>query len=589
MRLATSPAAAEDALRRAWLDRYGVDFTAPDAAERAPSLARARDDDRAGPAITEIVQADALVGPLPPLGVRVMARAAFGHTAAELADFNAGGSTDAARLAAWVDRQLNWSAIADGTVDARFTIGGFSTLGKTASQLWTEHRNAADGTTRGLPQRESERAKVIRALYSRRQLRERLVDFWHDHFNVNIADSDVGPMFPAYDRDVIRAEATGNFRAMLEGVARSAAMMYYLDNVSNTRAGPNENFARELLELHTFGAQNYLGFLNPFQVPPAPEDPSYPIGYTDVDVYETAAAFTGWSIANGRNGTANTGDFAYVSNLHDQGPKFVLGLFILPERPALRDGQDILDRLASHPRVAQHVCRKLVRRFVGDQPNEPLVQACASLFRQHWQAPDQISRVMRFLLTSQPFMDTWAQKSRRPFEAVVAALRGANTSWGPVVAGSTARTDDFHNRLNATGNGAHRWAPPNGYPDASAAWRTTAPLASTWKMLDWLTETSDDTLRLLPIIETSRATLGVANWTARKLVEFWCERLLGHQPAQAQRDRLVAFLAQNGNPDTYVIADDERSVSSDPKAHYNHSRIRGMVSLILLSPEFLTR
>lgn len=106
-------------------------------------------------------------------------------------------------------------------------------------------------------------------------------------------------MFPHYTRDVIRAHAKGNFRAMLEAVAQSTAMLYFLDNINNSRSGPNENFARELLELHTFGAENYLGFTDPFQVPPCPEDPAYPIGYTDIDVYETAAAFTGWSAKDG--------------------------------------------------------------------------------------------------------------------------------------------------------------------------------------------------------------------------------------------------------------------------------------------------
>ena len=107
----------------------------------------------------------------------------------------------------------------------------------------------------------------------------------------------------------------GNFRTMLEAMARSTSMMFFLDNRTNRRSGPNENFARDLLELHTFGAENYLGFVNPAAVPPCPEDPSYPIGYTDIDVYETAAAFTGWSVRTGSGG-----DGTFIYNASDQTP-----------------------------------------------------------------------------------------------------------------------------------------------------------------------------------------------------------------------------------------------------------------------------
>src|SRR3546814_20675067 len=108
-------------------------------------------------------------------------------------------------------------------------------------------------------------------------------------------DYSAGPVYVHYDRDVIRANAFGNFRTMLEAVAQSTAMLYFLDNRSNTRAGPNENFARELMALHTFGSENYLGFMVPFQFPPCPEDPPHPIGSTSAAVYETTAPVTGWT------------------------------------------------------------------------------------------------------------------------------------------------------------------------------------------------------------------------------------------------------------------------------------------------------
>ena len=300
----------------------------------------------------------------PPFAVQALNNLSYGATAASIAEFNALGSTDRQRLANWVDWQLDWDAIDDSAVGNRLNAAGYTTLGKSLTQLWADHvLPDPEHSIRMRPANEVQRAAFVRAVYSRRQLREVLVNFWHDHFNVLGTDFSVGPVFVHYDRDVIRANAKGNFRTMLEGVAQSTAMLYYLDNISNSRSGPNENFARELLELHTLGAENYLGFMDPFQVPPCPEDPAYPIGYTDIDVYETSAAFTGWSARNGhwQFPSENDGTFVYRQSWHDAGPKFLLGMLIYPEQPAMKDGRDVLDRLASHPRVAKFICKKLIR------------------------------------------------------------------------------------------------------------------------------------------------------------------------------------------------------------------------------------
>src|SRR3546814_18125412 len=143
------------------------------------------------------------------------------------------------------------------------------------------------------------------------------------------------------------------------------------------------------MELHTFGSENYLGFVDPFQVPPCPEDPSYPIGYTDVDVYETAAAFTGWTVKDGHweFPTVDDGTFVYRSSWHDAGPTFSLGMFLNPDQPAPKDGCDILDRIASHPSVAKFVCNTLLRRFFHDRPSQPLHQSQAAVFLAHWNKP----------------------------------------------------------------------------------------------------------------------------------------------------------------------------------------------------------
>lgn len=577
-------------LRAAYKRRYGLKGPPRFQPYRAPAptsaAAQALAAAKAPPKMGGPSQPERLTLPKPSLAIRALGNMTYGATTASIAEFNALGSTDATRLTAFVDKQLNWSAIDDSAVETRLTAAGYNTLGKSLTQLWADHvvPNPAY-EIRMRPAWEVQRSALVRAVHSKRQLREVMVAFWHDHFNVTLSDYAAGPVYVHYDRDVIRQHAMGNFRSMLEAVAQSNAMLYYLDNLDNTRAGPNENFARELLELHTFGVENYLGFMDPFLVPPCPEDPTYPIGYTDVDVYEIASAFTGWSVKNGhwQFPADNDGTFVYRASWHDAGPKYVLGKFINPEQPALKDGRDILDRLASHPRVAKFICKKLIRRFFADKPSQKLIDSAAAVFRANWQNPDQIKLTLRHILLSDAAFNNWGEKTRRPFEATAAALRKLGSNWTLQVGQPTS--DEFMWRMGFTGHTPYDWPAPNGYPDTGVAWSGANSYAMTWKVLNWLTEASDTGVPLAPILDATRS--GVPQWTARKLVDFWCTRILGYLPAR--RSLLIYFMAQNGNVDTYVITDDDVWSAGDLKKHYNQQRLRSMVSLILMSPEFLSR
>ncbi|WP_363797324.1 DUF1800 domain-containing protein [Lysobacter firmicutimachus] len=526
--------------------------------------------------------------PRPPFWIRVLGNLSYGATPQSIAEFNALGTTDTQRLANYVDWQLDWRAIDDSAVEARLANAGYTTLGKSLTQLWADHVKPNPAyEVRMRPAWECQRAALVRAVHSKRQLHEIMVGFWHDHFNVTVGDYDAGPVYVHYQRDVIRPNALGNFRTLLEEVAKSTSMLYYLDNASNTRAGPNENFARELLELHTLGAENYLGFMDPFQVPPDAEDPTYPAGYTDIDVYETASAFTGWSIKNGHweFPNDNDGSFVYRQSWHDAGPKFLLGRMLYPEQPAMKDGRDVLDRLASHPGVARFVCRKLIRRFISDTPDPALVQSAARIFRQNWRSADQIALTLRHILVSTALSQAWGAKARRPFEAVAAAMRTLGSDW--TIAVGNAKSDEFGWRMGFTGHAPYDWPAPNGYPDTQQAWSGSSSYAMTWKLLNWLTEASDGGVPLAPILATTRAQ--VPQWTPTKLVDFWCRRILGYLPTAARRQTLIAFMAQNGDPATYVVTDTNAWAGSDLKRHYNQERLRSMVSLILMSPEFLSR
>lgn len=522
--------------------------------------------------------------PAAPIWVRAYQRIGFGITATSAQEFNALGTDATSRWNNLVEQQLAWESIDDSAVDARLAAAGYTTLGKTLPQLWADHvlNNPSDDVRRR-PAREVQRSTLVRAVHSRRQLLERLAMFWNDHFNVTVTDFDAAPVYVHYNRNVIRGNAMGNFRTMLEAMARSTAMMYYLDNRTNTRAGPNENFARELLELHTMGAENYLGFVgNPDDVPPDPVDPDYPIGYSDIDVYETAASFTGWTV---NSGTGGDGTFLYRSSNHDAGPKQVLGMFIPPEQPAMKDGRDIFDRLATHPRVARFICKKLIRHFVADTPPAALVESAANLFRSLWQDPQQIRKTMRHILTSSTARAAWGDKQRRPLEILVATLRAAGSDWTYRL--DHPRSNELNGRLAAAGHSPYDWPAPNGYPDVASAWSGPNTYAMTWRMQGWLSGVLDGELPLLAILPISRAS--VPQWTAKALVEFWCRRLLGRLPAGSRLQALKAFMAQNGDPEAYVITDTNQGRSSDLKQHYNHDRLQNMVSMILMSPEFFSR
>ena len=190
------------------------------------------------------------------------------------------------------------------------------------------------------PAAETQCLRMLRAVYSRRQVFERMVEFWHDHFNVQGWEFSIAPLFVHYDRDVIRPRTLGNFRAMLEDVAKAPAMLYFLDNKSSSVAGFNENFARELCELHTLGAQHYFPGNNPFDVP---RDNGIPRGYCDNDVYEAARALTGWTMRDDhwqfpQTPEYDTGEFLYWDGWHDKASKLFLGRVHPGQQSAGRDG-----------------------------------------------------------------------------------------------------------------------------------------------------------------------------------------------------------------------------------------------------------
>jgi hypothetical protein len=253
-------------------------------------------------------------------------------------------------------------------------------------------------------------AAVTRAVVSEAQLEEVLAAFWFNHFNVFSQKGAVRWMVPAYEREAIRPHVLGKFRDLLLATARHPAMLFYLDNWMSTRAdlvmprgpnggrasGLNENYARELMELHTLGVDG---------------------GYTQQDVTEVARCFTGWTIDRPREG----GPYLFRTRAHDAGSKRVLGETI-PAGGGERDGERVIDILVRHPSTARFISTKLARHFVSDQPPAALVDRMAATFRS---TDGDIRAVMTTLVTSPEFWsrDAYRAKIKTPFEVVVSAVR----------------------------------------------------------------------------------------------------------------------------------------------------------------------
>jgi uncharacterized protein (DUF1800 family) len=232
-------------------------------------------------------------------------------------------------------------------------------------------------------------ARVARAVTSRRQLLEVMTDFWENHFSIYSGKGPERYMLVDFDRTVIRPNALGKFRDLLGAVAHSPAMLYYLDNWQSGRRGHglNENYGRELLELHTLGVDG---------------------GYTQQDVIDVARAFTGWTIED----PEQVGRFEFRPEWHDAGPKSVLG-HSLPANQGLADGETILDIVSRHP--ARYIATKLARCFVSDTPPPGLVARAAATFMK---TDGDIREVLRTILTSHDFYAAYHTKVKSPFEFV---------------------------------------------------------------------------------------------------------------------------------------------------------------------------
>jgi uncharacterized protein (DUF1800 family) len=317
-------------------------------------------------------------------------------------------------------------------------LAQFGTLNMAAANL-------AAVTPLNKPALELSQATVLRAAYSQRQLYEVMVDFWSNHFNIYLGKDTDRFLKTIDDREVIRPNALGNFHDLLSASMHSPAMLIYLDNAHSTRDLPNENYAREIMELHTLSVNG---------------------GYSQTDVTEVARALTGWTV-QGLKG-AQPGDFIFAPRIHDDGEKHILGQ-VLPAGQGIRDGEIVADILANHPATANFISTKLVRRFVSDDPPSTLVTRAAAAFTS---SHGNIATVMGTILHSDEFQSAFGQKFKRPFEFVASAIRSTNAHLTP--------GPQTVNLLGLLGQPLFRWESPNGFPDSAGAWASTTGMLYRW-------------------------------------------------------------------------------------------------------------
>jgi len=375
------------------------------------------------------------------------------------ATFGADGEIDrAARELGWdafLERQLHPSAIDDQELDRRL-CSEFPELRLSAKEVLKAFE---------APARRSRSLVLLRAVYSKCQLFERMVDFWNDHFSIDVTAGECRVLKTIEDSTAIRAHALGRFRDLLEAVTKSAAMLEYLDNRKNLKAAPNENFARELLELHTLGVGEY----------------------DESDVRDTARCFTGWTMVPRQD--SRFGDFVFDAAEHDESPKVVLGTPI-PANGGEADGQLVLDLVACHPATAQRIARKLCQRFISESPPCAVVKAVALAFTN---SDGDLRETLRVLFRSEyfthdpldPVGETAAEpavsvseiaqpKFVRPFHLVVALLRATRAN----IEDAGGLIDE----LADLGDAPFSWPTPDGPPDDREWWESS--LLSRWRFAE---------------------------------------------------------------------------------------------------------
>jgi uncharacterized protein (DUF1800 family) len=420
------------------------------------------------------------------------------------------------------------------------------------------------------PAREVQAASLIRAVHAQAQLREVMTQFWHDHFNVNaMRDEHTAAYFAIYDK-MLRDKAFGNFRDLLGEVTRSPAMLFYLNNEASKASPANENFARELFELHTLGVGNYFNDRTTTwsDVPGAKE--GLATGYIDQDVYEAARALTGWSFGDGRyvaegDNAPMTGEFTYIDRWHDPYQKRILGVEFKANSGPMADGERLLDVLAHHEGTARFLCEKICRRLLADDVPVALLQRTTAVWLRYIDADDQIAQVIRSIVLSPEFSKLQPRKLKRPFEFMASFYRATEAE----VASPSL---NFIWELSKAGWNQHEFRPPTGHPDHAVYWANTNLISGYVSLaLNALQDWSEAGMVNLSVA-LPKDTMRVAD-----ALQFWMKRFSG---GETSPETSRTFVAQ-------ILGDADAALPTD--AGERENMLRGVVAVAALTPQFIYR
>lgn len=552
--------------------------------------------------------------------------------------FRSLGSNNTERLRNYVDQQLDPDSIDDSDFDnhvGRFA-SSFESLDEARVDAFQDRECHGDQNIYLRPYRDVRNMTFNRAIYSKKQLFELIVDFWHNHFNVFVRNNrDVEVGWASWDRDIMRKHAFGNFADMLVDSGKHPVMLRYLDNYVNSAGGINENYARELFELHTLGAINYGGVVQPGSFPLLDENPYLAINnfdmgrygepeteiaaqYWDDDIYSSAAALTGWRYdQNGSRdpGSCDTGEFFTDGSEHAEAGKTILstrGNVIPPNLDPEYEGELVMRVAAYHPGTAQYIALKLCQRLISDTPPQSVVDAAAAEFFAHRESPDQIKRTLRVILLSSAFRNTWGEKIKRPFEYICSAMRAAGGQHVFREGDGTDNTRRFHSEFDDTKQELFHWRTPDGYPDQRDFWQGSTSLVQTWQNIDWILdrEAGNANRRIMRVVDIMQENLP-AEPTPREIAEFWVNWIMGYSPnggwvggpgvlyqnSPTQLGRVcLQFMTHDNlpNPDNrpHLYPADSKITQDlyrDEWPYYWRRRTIGMIDLILWSPTFIQR
>lgn len=467
--------------------------------------------------------------------VHLARRASWGATPDLVAQIRSMGRT------AWVDAQLDPASIADQSTESLVS----AQWPRLAMAIW-EVRDAYWPDSTGDLGADVIQAYVARALWSRRQLFEVMVDFWTNHLVVTAPWGDAWDAVHRYHIDVVRGHALGRYADLLVAAAKHPAMLNQLDNGSSTKRAPNENFGRELLELHTVGVGG---------------------GYPESDVLRSALVLTGLSTER------ESGEYLYRQIRHHRGQLSVLGW---SDANASAYGEKVatsyLTYLARHPKTAQRLATKLAVRFVSDDPPPALVERLAQVYLDN---DTRIAPVVRALLLSAEFAAAAGQKTKRPLENMISTARTLGVQPGQDTKGWLA---ELVWSAKVAGQAPMGWPAPNGFPDVAAAWAGAGTTMASWNWhmaQGWEAMQSSTPRVTYPSFRTLLPDTLPATYGA--LVDALASRLLDDPLPAAKRDAVCAFLDKTAA---------STLKSTDPVLGW---RLPYVVALVLDSPEFATR